>query len=115
LHNDEQPIIFGDGIQTRDFVHVSDIVSANMLALKSKEAVGEAINVASGISITINELAKILSQIAGKEKLKPIFAEPRLGDIQHCSADISKAEQLLKFHPKVMLKEGLSSLIKVES
>jgi UDP-glucose 4-epimerase len=108
----QPPIIYGDGRQTRDFVHVDDVVSANMLALKNKNAVGEVFVIASGTAISVYELAKRLQKITNTERLKPIFAEPRVGDIMHCSADISKAERLLGFRPKIRLEDGLSSLVK---
>jgi nucleoside-diphosphate-sugar epimerase len=112
LLSGQPPIIHGDGKQTRDFVHVDDVVSANMLALKSKNAVGEVFVIANGTAISVYELAKRLQKITNTEHLKPIFAEPRVGDIRHCSADISKAEKLLGFRPKIRLKDGLSSLVK---
>jgi len=107
----EPPVIYGDGKQSRDFVHVDDVVSANMLALQSKNGVGGVFNIASGTTIAISELAKILQKITNTERLKPIFAEPRAGDIKHCSGDISKAEELLGFHPKIKLEDGLSRLV----
>jgi UDP-glucose 4-epimerase len=112
LLNNQAPIIQGDGKQTRDFVNVDDVVSANMLALKSKNAVGEVFNIASGTAITINDLAKILQRITRKEYLKPVFTEPRAGDIKHCLADIGKAEGLLGFHQKVKISDGLSRLVR---
>jgi nucleoside-diphosphate-sugar epimerase len=112
LLNGQSPVIYGDGKQTRDFVHVNDVVSANMLALKSKNAVGEAFAIASGTVVSVYELAKELQQITNANRLKPIFAEPRKGDIKHCSADISKAEKLLRFNPKIRLEDGLLSLVR---
>ena len=92
-------------------MHVDDVVSANMLALKSKSAVGEVFNVASGSAVSVLELSEILQRIANAENLKPIFTEPRPGDIKHCLADISKAEKMLGFHPKTRLDDGLSRLV----
>jgi UDP-glucose 4-epimerase len=112
LLNGQAPIIHGDGRQTRDFVNVDDVVSANMLALKTKNAVGEVFNIAGGKALTINELAEILQRITEKEYLKPIFTELRAGDIRYCLADISKAEGLLDFHPKVKISGGLSRLFR---
>jgi nucleoside-diphosphate-sugar epimerase len=108
----QSPIIFGDGMQTRDFVHVDDVVSANMLALGSKNVVGEVFAIASGTKTSVYALAQRLQAITNTEHLKPIFAEPKAGDIKHCSADISKAQKLLCFHPKIQLEDGLSSLVK---
>ena len=112
LLNDLPPIIHGDGKQSRDFVHVDDVVSANMLALESQNAVGEIFNIASGTGITVYELAKILRQITNTEHSRPIFTERRAGDIRHCSSDIAKAEELLGYYPKIQLEDGLSKLVK---
>jgi dTDP-glucose 4,6-dehydratase len=111
LLSGQPPIVHGDGKQTRDFVHVDDVVSANMLVL-NKNAVGEVFVIASGTAISICELAKRLQKITNTERLKFIFAEPRVGDIMRCSADISKAEKLLGFRPRIRLEDGLSSLVK---
>lgn len=111
LVNGQPPIIHSDGKQTRDFVHVDDVATANMLALKSKNAVGEVFNIASGIAIAINELARILQRITKTEHLEPMFTERRAGDIRHCLGDISKAKELLGFHPKIGLDDGLSKLV----
>jgi len=107
----QPPIIYGDGKQTRDFVHVDDLVMANLLALDSENAVGEVFNIASGTTVSVYELAKMLQRITNAERLEPIFAEPRLGDIKHISGDVSKAEELLGFCPKIRLKDGLSRLV----
>jgi dTDP-L-rhamnose 4-epimerase len=82
-----------------------------MLALENENAVGEVFNIASGTTITINELAKTLQQITNTEPLKSVFTEPRAGDIKHCSGDIGKAEELLGFHPRIRLEDGLSKLV----
>jgi UDP-N-acetylglucosamine 4-epimerase len=107
----QPPVIHGDGKQSRDFVHVDDVVSANLLALQSKKVVGGVFNIGSGTSTTVYELANILQQITDTERLKPIFTESRAGDIKHCSGDIYKAEEILGFHPKIQLRDGLSKLV----
>jgi nucleoside-diphosphate-sugar epimerase len=112
LLKNQPPIINGDGKQTRDFVHVDDVVSANLLALNSKKAAGEVFNIASGISITVYELATMLQRITNTKHLTPIFTEPRQGDIKHISAAVRNAGELLGFHPKVRLEDGLSLLVK---
>ena len=108
----QPPIVNGDGKQTRDFVHVEDIVSANLLALNSENAAGEVFNIASGVTMSICELATMLQRITHAHDLTPIFAGARQGDIKHNSADIQKAEELLGFHPKIRLEDGLSALVK---
>jgi nucleoside-diphosphate-sugar epimerase len=105
------PIIHGDGKQSRDFVHVDDVVSANLLALKSKNAVGGVFNIASGTAFSVCELAKILQRITNTERLKPVFTEQREGDIRNCLGDISKAGEVLGFCPKIGLEDGLSRLV----
>jgi dTDP-L-rhamnose 4-epimerase len=87
------------------------VVSANLLALQSKKVVGGVFNIGSGTSTTVYELANILQQITDTERLKPIFTESRAGDIKHCSGDIYKAEEILGFHPKIQLRDGLSKLV----
>ena len=112
LLRNQSPIIYGDGEQTRDFVNVQDVVEANILALRSKNAVGEVFNIATGKPITVNRLAKTLLQITGKTDLKPVYTDSRLGDIKYGYADISKARRVLGFVPKISLKEGLTKLVK---
>jgi UDP-glucose 4-epimerase len=107
----QAPIIFGDGKQSRDFVNVDDVVSANLLALKGKSAIGEVFNIGSGTSTTIYELTKMLRHLTNKGNLEPVFTEPRVGDIRHCLADIGKAKRLLGFLPKIKFREGLSRLL----
>lgn len=110
LLNGQSPIIHGDGKQTRDFVNVRDCVSANMLALQSKNAIGEVFNVASGTSIAIKDLARILQKITGTEHMRPVFANSRAGNIRSSLGSIKKAEKL-GFHPDVQLSDGLSELV----
>jgi UDP-N-acetylglucosamine 4-epimerase len=111
LLKEKPPIIHGDGKQTRDFVHVDDVVSANLLALDGENAMGEVFNIASGTTVSVYELAKMLQRITNAERLEPIFAEPRLGDIKYILGDVSKAEELLGFCPKIRLEDGLSRLV----
>jgi UDP-N-acetylglucosamine 4-epimerase len=111
LLTNRQPKIFGDGEQTRDFVFVEDVVSANVLALTKKEAVGEIFNVATGKTVTINKLFQILQKITGKKKLKPVHEKPRGGDIRHSYASIKKAKTLLGYDPMFSLEKGLKELV----
>lgn len=111
LSENEPPIIYGDGEQTRDFVNVQDVVEATVLSLDQKSVVGEEINIATGEPTTINRLAEMLLNITGKTDLKPKHTDPRPGDIRHSYADISKAKKLLRYIPKTHLKEGLTKLV----
>jgi len=111
LTTDSPLMIFGDGEQTRDFVHVQDVIEANVLALKNKGVVGEVFNVATGVATTINKLANVLLSAANRTHLKMVHSEPRKGDIKHSVADISKARGKLHYDPKVLLKDGLEELL----
>jgi UDP-glucose 4-epimerase len=102
--------IYGDGLQTRDFVNVKDIASAVYAGIGSK-SVGEIFNVASGQPTTIAALARTVIELTGKS-LKLCYEKPRVGDIKDSYADISKAKLLLGYEPKVSLKDGLYDLIK---
>jgi UDP-glucose 4-epimerase len=112
LVKDLSPVVFGDGDQTRDFVHVYDVAEANMLSLKTVGIAGETFNIGSGVATTISQLANMLLGITDKTHLKLVHSEPRKGDIKHSFADISKARKRLQFNPKVSLRDGLETLIK---
>jgi nucleoside-diphosphate-sugar epimerase len=112
LLKNEPPLIYGDGMQTRDFVNVEDVVEANINALSKPEASGEVINISTGAATTINKLAETIQLIMGKTDLTPVHSAPRLGDIMHSYGDISKASRKLEYKPRVQLKQGLSELIK---
>ncbi len=111
LLNDQRPLIFEDGGQTRDFVHVSDIVQANLLALETNKGDYEAINVGTGRSISVRDIAGALAKGLGKNIEPEMVGKYREGDIRHCVADISKAKDLLNYQPKVGLEEGLAALL----
>jgi UDP-glucose 4-epimerase len=111
LNKNHPIVIFGDGEQTRDFVHVQDIVEANMLALKKDDAIGKTFNVATGTPTTINDLAKLLLEITHKS-LKIVHSHPKKGDITHSYADISEAKKRLQYSPKITLRKGLEELVK---
>ncbi|MEM1990057.1 MAG: NAD-dependent epimerase/dehydratase family protein [Candidatus Bathyarchaeia archaeon] len=104
------PIIYGDGEQTRDFIHVKDVSEAIKLTIE-KNAVNETFNIGSGEPTKINYLANLVIKLANLS-CKPIYASPRLGDIKNSVADISKARNLLGFKPKESLEEELEILIK---
>lgn len=114
VKNNKPPLIFEDGLQTRDFVSVHDIASANILAMKSKAADYEIFNVGSGKPVTIMAVAETITKIYGKdEKIKPdITNKYRKGDVRHCFSDISKIRSKLGFEPKVSFKEGMTELVK---
>ena len=104
-------VIYGDGSQTRDFVYVNDIVNAIMLALENENAPGNIFNVGTGRAVSLQELADTMLSLAGVD-LKIVNADPRIGDIRHSYADITKASHLLGYKPEFSLKEGLEALLR---
>jgi len=102
--------IFGDGNQTRDFVHVADVVEANLLAAHRSEALGQTINIGSGRETSINELAEKMLEISGK-RLPVVHGEARRGDIRRSLANLGKAEKLLGYKPRKRLEEGLKEVL----
>jgi nucleoside-diphosphate-sugar epimerase len=107
----EKPTIFGDGEQSRDFTYVANVVQANVLAVKAKGISGEIFNIACGKKTTINSLAEKINKLL-KKKITARYNGPRPGDIRHSFADITKAEKMLKYKPKVSFEEGLSLTIR---
>ena len=111
LLNGERPVIFEDGEQTRDFVHVSDVVQANLRALETGGADYETLNVGTGEAFSVKQIAEMIAAGLGENIAPEISGKYREGDIRHCVADIKKAENLLGYKPKVKLKDGLSALL----
>ncbi|MHA1865760.1 MAG: NAD-dependent epimerase/dehydratase family protein [Candidatus Heimdallarchaeaceae archaeon] len=109
IHLNSSPIIEGDGTQTRDFIHVQDVVSAIELVLKNDKSNGKSYNIGTGKQTSILELANLLLKIAKKD-LPVNYTEPRTGDIKHSYCSISKAQKELNFSPKIRLEEGLTEL-----
>lgn len=111
LLNSKSPLVYEDGLQQRDFVSVHDIAQACRLALETPEADGEVFNVGSGLSYTIREVARLVAAALNKQYLEPeITGKYRAGDIRHCSADITRAEEILGYDPQVTLEDGLVEL-----
>jgi UDP-glucose 4-epimerase len=108
LRQDKPPRVYGDGLQTRDFVNIVDVADAILLALNSETAKG-AYNVATGVETTIESLALKLISIAGRTS-KPLFAAPRAGDIRRSVGDIRKAREQLRYSPRTSLDEDLRGL-----
>ncbi|MGV3540004.1 MAG: NAD-dependent epimerase/dehydratase family protein [Rufibacter sp.] len=109
--NNNAPMIFEDGNQQRDFVHVRDVALACRLAMEKEEANGQVFNVGSGNNYTIREIGERLAEVMGKQELMPeITGKYRVGDIRHCYADISLAKEVLGFYPQVDFNSGLTEL-----
>jgi len=107
----ETPTVNGDGKQVRDFVHVKDIVQANMLAMESQKAVGDVFNVATGRSPSIIELLETLKEITQTTYIQHRFGPHRPGDVKFGLSDISKIKKILGYEAKITLKNGLVNLI----
>ncbi len=108
---DQQPTIFGDGTQSRDFTYVSNNVQANILAMHSdKVGKGETINIACGQAFSLLDLVAGINKALGKD-IKPILSNPRPGDIKHSLADISKAKKLLNYKTDIDFVQGLKFTI----
>jgi dTDP-L-rhamnose 4-epimerase len=109
--NGNAPLIFEDGLQKRDFVSVYDVARACRLALEKPEAAGKAINISSGIPMTVKEIAERTVMALGASHISPeITGKYRVGDIRHCFADISLARSVLGWAPQVSLEDGLEDL-----
>jgi dTDP-L-rhamnose 4-epimerase len=111
LMNNQQPLIFEDGKQSRDFVHVSDIVQANLRALDTDGADYCAVNIGTGVPTSVREIARLLAQGLGKDIHPEIVAKYREGDIRHCVADISRARERLGYAPQISLEQGIPELL----
>jgi UDP-glucose 4-epimerase len=107
----DRPTIFGDGLQVRDFVHVEDIVQANMLAMESANAVGEMFNVASGRATSILELVKIVKDLVGAAGIEHQFAPARPGDMKLGLASIDKIRSVLGYESKIQMQQGLMGVV----
>jgi dTDP-L-rhamnose 4-epimerase len=111
LLNDRPPLVNEDGRQRRDFVSVHDVARACVLAMESERADGQALNVGSGISLSVLEVALCLASALGRHRLAPeITGRYRTGDIRHCFADVTRARELLGYQPRVDFESGVEEL-----
>jgi dTDP-L-rhamnose 4-epimerase len=111
LLNRKPPLVFEDGMQRRDFVHVHDVARACRLALEAPAAAGQVINIGSGQSRTVLDVARDLADASGFDGITPVCTgKYRVGDIRHCFADISLARRLLNFEPHITFRDGLVDL-----
>jgi len=108
----EQPTIYGDGEQSRDFTFIENVVAANLLAADApaEKVSGKMMNVATGAAVTLNQVFEILRELTGYSG-NPAYAEPRSGDIKHSLADISRARELLGYVPRVDFREGIGRTV----
>ncbi len=104
-------VIFGDGTQTRDFSHVSDTAAGILLAGEHDQAVGDTINLGSGLEVTISDLAAQIAAVIGRPGAPVEHDAPRPGDVLRLCADVSHARRAIGYHPQVTLAEGLARLL----
>ncbi len=110
IKNGRPPLVFEDGAQTRDLIHVKDVVQANLLVLRENRADYEVFNVGTGVATPIVQVARELARLYGVSVEPALAGKYRAGDIRHCVADVTKL-QALGFQPSVSLDEGLRDLV----
>jgi UDP-glucose 4-epimerase len=104
------PSIYGDGLQTRDFIYVADVVAANLAALQAHKGFGEVFNIATGEKISLNDLVSDINMVLNTS-LKPLYMPAKQGDIKDSYADVTKAKQILSFNAEVSFEEGLKHTV----
>lgn len=112
LLNKQPPLIFEDGLQSRDFTHVSDVVRANLRAMESARADFHSINVGTGVATSVKRVAQLLGKEMNTEIQPTIVGRYRAGDIRHCVGDITRARNLLGFEPEVSVENGIPELLR---
>ena len=110
LLRNEQPILYGDGNQTRDFIYINDIIKINELCALKQAAIGETFNGATSKKVTLLDLLETMKKITKKE-IDPVIMPERYGDIKQSVADISKARDLLDFNPQYSIENGLNDFL----
>jgi nucleoside-diphosphate-sugar epimerase len=111
LLNDQKPVIYGTGEQSRDFTYIDNVVDANLKAAETNRGIGLTINIANGERISLNQLLSEVKELTGRKDVEAEYQKPRAGDVMHSLADISRARDLLGFEPRVGLREGLQVTI----
>ncbi len=106
----EQPIVYGDGEQTRDFTFVANVVDANWKAATGSGVAGQAFNIGCGTQTSLNQLIQKLNVILGTQ-LKPVYEQVRKGDVRNSVADVGKAGKMLGYFPTITLESGLKSVV----
>lgn len=111
VKNNKPPLVFEDGKQSRDFIYIDDLITANILAMENPNADYKVFNVGSGRATKIIEIAYTIISLLGSEVDVNVLNKYRVGDIRHCYADISEIKNALGFEPKVKFEEGIRRLI----
>ncbi len=107
---DTPPTIYGDGEQTRDFCHVSNVVHANLLAADAPHLAGEVVNIGCGVRVSVNRIVQLANELLGKH-VQPHHEPPRPGDVRDSLADITLAKTVLQYHPITHFDDGLKQSI----
>lgn len=102
----ERPVIYGDGEQSRDFCYIDNVVDANMRGAEVPNVSGEVVNIACGQRTTLNEIIRDLNKLLNTN-IQPVYEKARAGDVKHSLADISDAQRVLGYEPKILFAEGL--------
>jgi UDP-glucose 4-epimerase len=111
LIKDKNPVIYGDGSQSRDFTYITNVINANLLAIENSTEKHLVLNCACNKSIALNQVIKELNEILGK-KIEPLFESERAGEVKHSCADISLAKQKINYSPEIFFSEGLKKTVK---
>lgn len=111
IRNGEPPLIYEDGLETRDFVHVSDVVRACALVMSNEKADYEVMNVGSGTALSVLDMARIMVGEMGGSRQPEVIGKYRVGDIRHCHADLAKARRVLGYQPKVSFEDGIREFL----
>lgn len=111
LLSGQPPLIFEDGKQSRDFIHVNDIVRANLCVLRTDRADYKSVNIGTGRATSVLQVAETLARLMGNNIEPKIVGKFREGDIRHCVADVSRAKELLGFEAQVTFEEGMKELV----
>ncbi len=105
--DDQPPLVEGDGLQSRDFTYIDNVVHGSLLACHTAGVAGETFNIACGGRVDLLSMIDLLNQLMGKQ-IAPVFSDPRPGDVRHSRAAIDKARRLLNYEPVVSFEEGLA-------
>lgn len=106
----QPPTVYGDGLQSRDFTYIENVIQGNLLAMRAPKLAGEVVNLACGGELTINEVIGAINRVLGTN-VQPRYVDPRPGDVKHSRADIRLAKKVLGFEPTVGFEEGLRRAI----
>ena len=111
LMKDEQPTIYGDGDQTRDFTYIENVVDANLKAAQTSKGLGQTANVANGDRVSLTELLEVMKQVTGRHHIRAKHEPERKGDVKHSQADNTRAREWLGYEKIVGLEEGIKRTI----